>query len=94
KAAKQAEKEAKAAAKAAKAAQEKAAEESRKIAEQVANEREKNKDILPPADTKVVLPANATTKEAKLLELLNLYRQDKISPREYQERRSKILKDE
>lgn len=93
KAAKLAKEKAERQAKEAKALKSKQTSEARKIAEQEAKAREKN-NMQPPA-TELHASPNAApdSKEKRLLELLQLYQQDKISPREYQNRRSKIIEE-
>ena len=102
-AARQAEKQAKEAAELERKAQaeaerqaEKQAKEARKIAEKLAQDREASQEAgmiaLPPITPETdpnLFPADS--KEARLLKLLELYREDKISPRDYQKQRAKIL---
>lgn len=89
----EADKEAQAKAKA-EAEKEKQLKEARKIAEKEAQNREKNLKQAPAVQTPKA-PTDSTldpkSKEAKLQEILELYRQDKITPRQYQERRAAIL---
>lgn len=93
-AAKKAEDEAKAAARKAEAEKEKQLREARKIAEKEAQNREKNLKQAPALQTPKA-PGDSTldpkSKEARLQEILELYRQDKITPRQYQVRRAAIL---
>jgi hypothetical protein len=45
----------------------------------------------PPANTAPQMPSAADSQEARLAELLLLYKSDQITPTEYQARRAKIL---